>query len=101
MEENKNIEPQKPQQNTTEETNSTTENFLPEAELLQQGNFKLQTLKPKLPLWKYITTATYTKKRNGENTSFNSSCYSSLCSAGSLPSINLNTLSSTSGKRGI
>ncbi|MEO6221064.1 MAG: hypothetical protein ABIO81_11585 [Ginsengibacter sp.] len=76
MEENKNIEPQKPSQNTTEEINSTLVNFLPEAATAATGQPQTSNLKPKLPLWKSTTTVTYTKKRNGKNIFFNSLCYS-------------------------
>ncbi len=45
MEENKNIEPQKPPQNTTEEINSTPVNFLPEAATAATGQPQTSNLK--------------------------------------------------------
>jgi hypothetical protein len=50
MEENKNIEPQKPPQNTTEEINSTPVNFLPKAATAATGQPQTSNIKTETPV---------------------------------------------------
>lgn len=68
MEEYKNTEPNQPVEITPKEITTSDESAMPEAEAAAIHQPQTSTTNPKLrKKWKYISTATYTNKRNGKN----------------------------------